>query len=205
MGVQLAKISSLCWTYRSGWGEIMKPGFSEDGSPDEAVYVAIWHCYPCLVTAMKAFTPPHIQIYLPTGNSEENQATLTRLADLPGPNIQMLAWKKMLFLLPENINPVSYCLLVSFYRWFAAQYRVIRIADVARPRSALNHRGVISVTNKKSENRHKFTRNAYSFNLRGRSLLAHNPRHLSQCCCWSGANWIMPLPVFVLNLSHDFD
>lgn len=126
---------------------------------------------------------------------------LTRLAQ----TFRCLLGKKMLFLLPENINPVSYCLLVSFYRWFAAQYRVIRIADVARPRTALNHRGVISVTNKKSENRHKFTRNVYGFNLRGRSSLAHNPRHLSQCCCWSGANWIMPLPVFVLNLSHDFD
>lgn len=105
--------------------------------------------------------------------------------------------EKTLFLLPENINHVSYCLLVSFYRWFAAQYRVIRIADVARPQTALNHPGVISVTNNKSENRHKFTRNVHGFNLRGRSSLAHNPRHLSECCCWSGANWIMPLPVCV--------
>lgn len=133
-----------------------------------------------------------------------SQPTLTRLADPPGPNFQMLTQKETVFLLQESINHVSYCLLVSFYHWFATQYREIRIADVARPRSALNHHGVISVTNNKSENRHKFTRNVHGFNLRGRSSLPHNPRHLSEYCCWSGANWKMPVPVFVFNLSHDF-
>lgn len=152
------------------------------------------------------YSSSHLNLFT---NREQlrSQPTLTRLADPPGPNLQMLTWKKKkrtLFLLQENINHVSYCLLVSFYRWFAAQYRVIRIADVARPRSALNHHGVISVTNNKSENRHKFTRNVHGFNLRGRSALPHNPRHLSEYCCWSGANWKIPLPVFVFNLSRDF-
>ena len=37
-------------------------------------------------------------------------------------------------------------------------------------------------------------RNMYHFNLSGQSSLPHNPLYLSECCCWTWANWIMPLP-----------
>lgn len=64
-GAQLSRMSCLCWNYRSGGHQWR---FSIARNPDKAVYSATWHCYSCLVTAPKTFTP-HIQIYLPSGNS----------------------------------------------------------------------------------------------------------------------------------------